>query len=70
MTVLYIISTESTKIYTMYIHAYNLYAHTYIYIYIYVCVCVHDQMRLNYTEKIFEFYIYLNRRDIKLSLVK
>ena len=28
---------------------------------------VHDQMRLNYTEKIFEFYIYLNRRDIKLS---
>ena len=28
---------------------------------------VHDQMKLNYTEKIFEFYIYLNRRDIKLS---
>ena len=28
---------------------------------------VHDQMRLNYSEKIFEFYIYLNRRDIKLS---
>ena len=27
---------------------------------------VHDQMRLNCTEKIFEFYIYLNRRDIKL----
>ena len=32
-----------------------------------MCVCVHDQVRLNYTEKIFEFYIYLNRRDIKLS---
>ena len=28
---------------------------------------VHDKMRLNYTEKIFEFYIYLNRIDIKLS---
>ena len=32
-----------------------------------VCVCVHDQMRLNYMERIFKFYIYLNRRDIKLS---
>ena len=36
-----------------------------------IYVSVHDQMRLNYTEKIFEFYIYIyiyrNRRDIKLS---
>ena len=32
-----------------------------------VCVSVHNQMRLNYMEKIFEFYIYLNRRYIKLS---
>ena len=28
---------------------------------------VHDQMSLNYKEKIFKFYMYLNRRDIKLS---
>ena len=28
---------------------------------------VHDQMRLNCTKKIFEFYIYLKRRDINLS---
>ena len=48
-----------------------------MYIYMCVCVCVcerereresvHDQMRLNYPKKIYEFYIYLNRRDIKFS---